>query len=178
MNEHLRRMLRKVNTKIKLLSRVRSFVNGFCRQSSIHFVCFADNAVLLYASCKNLGYHDKEILQYTERAQKVIYGLQETNRSELISINNYKKIKGVIQMLKCRQGTPIPARRSYANNIDHQHETRNNKSLLRRPLVKTETAKRSLYFQGPSCCGELPRDMCAIKSMVLFKSRVKEHFLS
>ena len=113
-----------------------------------------------------------------KRAQKVMYGLQETNRSELISINNHKKIKVVIQMFKCRQGTSIPALRSYADNIDHRHETRNNKPLLRLLLVKIETAKRSLYFQGPSCFYELPGDKRSLKSIVLFKSRVKEYFLS
>ena len=40
--------------------------------------------------------------------------------------------------------------RAYTDNIDHQHDTRSNKSLLRLPLVKTESAKRSLYFQGQS----------------------------
>ena len=45
-------------------------------------------------------------------------------------------------------------------------------------MVKTEAAKGSLYFQGPSCFNELPRDIRSIKSVVLFKSWVKEHFLS
>ena len=30
----------------------------------------------------------------------------------------------------------------YADNIDHHHNTRNNKSLLRLPLVKTENCEK------------------------------------
>ena len=81
-------------------------------------------------------------------------------------------------MFKCRQGTCIPALRKYADNIDHQHETRSNKSLLRLPLVKTETVKRSLYFQGPHCFNELPRDIRSLEWIVIFKFKLREHFLS
>ena len=87
-------------------------------------------------------------------------------------------MKVAIQLFKCRQGTCIPALRNYADNIDHQHETRSNKSLLRLPLVKTETAKRSLYFQGPCCFNELPREICSLESIVILKSKLREHFLS
>ena len=81
-------------------------------------------------------------------------------------------------MFKGRRGICIPALRKYADNIDHQHETRSNKSLLRLPLVKTETAKRSLYFQGPYCFNELPREIRSLESIVTFKSKLREHFLS
>ena len=74
----------------------------------------------------------------------------------VISINNQIKMKVAIQMLKCRQGTSIPALKMYAKNFDHNHDTRNNKSLLRLPFVKTESAKRSLYFQAHFCSNELP----------------------
>ena len=121
----------------------------------------------------------KKFDRVQRRTEREIYGLRETNRSELIfSINNHKKINVVIQMFKCRQGTSIPALRTYAGTINHQHETRSNKSLLKLPLVKTETAKRSLYFQGPYCFKEVPRDIRSITSIVLSKSKVKEHFLS
>ena len=84
-----------------------------------------------------------ESVQY--RAQKVIYGLQKDEICGLISINNQNVMKVAIQMFKCRRGTCVPALRKYAGSSDHQNETRSNKSLPRLPLIKTETAKRSLY---------------------------------
>ena len=66
----------------------------------------------------------------------------------------------------------IPALGAYADNI----ETRNNKLLLRLPFVRIETAKKSLYFQGPLYCfSELPIEIRSMKSIALFKSKVKEH---
>ena len=47
----------------------------------------------------------KKFYSIQKKAQQVIYGLHEINRSELISINNHKKIKVVIKIFKYRQGT-------------------------------------------------------------------------
>ena len=134
---------------------------------------------MLYCSTPVVKVSDtmlKKFENVQNRAQKVIHGLQEGNRCGLNSINNQKKIKVAIQMFKCRQGTCIPALRKYADNIDHQHETRSNKSLLRLPFGKTKTEKRSLYFQGPHCYNELPRDIHSLESIVIFKSNLREHF--
>ena len=110
------------------------------------------------------------------RVHNVIYGLQTDKICSLISINNQKMIKVAMQMFKCRQGTCIPGLRKHADNIDHQHETRSNTSLLRLPLIKTEAAKRSLYFQGPYCFNELPKNKRSLESIAIFKSKLREHF--
>ena len=52
-------------------------------------------------------------------------------------------------MFKCRQGTCRPALRKHANIIDHQHKTRSNKSLVRLPLIKRETAKKFPLLSRP-----------------------------
>ena len=178
MNEHLRRVLRKANARVKLLSRVRDSLSVFAAKAVYNSFILP---TMLYCSTPVVKVSDKMLKKFESfqnRAQKVIYGLQEDNRCGLISINNQKKMKVAIQMCKCRQGTSIPALRKYADNIDHQHETRSNKSLLRLPLVKTETAKRSLYFQGPYCFNELPREIRSLESIVAFKSKLREHLLS
>ena len=46
------------------------------------------------------------------------------------------------------------------------------KLLLRLPLVKIETAKRSLHFQGPYCFNELSTDKKrSQKKIVIFKPK-------
>ena len=141
-------MLRKLNTKIKLLSCGRHSLTVFAAK----VVCTSFILpTMLYCSTPVVWVSDamsKKFDSVQRRAEKVIYGLRETNRSELISINNHRKIKAVIQMFKYRQGTSIPALRTYADTIDQQHETRSNKSLLRLPLVKTETAKGHFTLKG------------------------------
>ena len=48
-------------------------------------------------------------------------------------------------------------------------------ATLRIPRVKTEAAKKSFWFQGPSCLNELPIDIRSLDSIVVFKHRLKEH---
>ena len=98
MNEHSRRMLRKVNTKIKLLSRVRHSLMVLPTKAVYTSFIFR---TMLYCSTPIVKISDtmtKKFDSIQRRAQKVIYGLQEANRSEHISINNHKKIEMVIQM--------------------------------------------------------------------------------
>lgn len=172
------RVLRKANARIKLLSRVRDSLSVVAAKAVYNSFILP---TMLYCSTPVVKVSDtmsKKFESVQNRAQKVIYGLQENNRCKLISINNQKKMKVVTEMFKCRQGTSIPALRAYTENVDHQHDTRSNKSLLRLPLVKTETAKKSLYFQGPHCFNELPRDIRSLESIVIFKSKLREHFSS
>ena len=177
MSEHLRKVLGKANARLKLLSHVRDSLSVFAAKAVYNSFILP---TMLYCSTPVVKVSDtmsKRFENLQNRAQKIIYGTQENNTCKVISINNQKKMKVVIQMFKCRQGTCIPALRTYADKINHRHNTRNNKSLLRLPLVKTETAKRSLYFQGPYCFNELPRDIRSQTSIVIFKSKLKKYFL-
>ena len=145
---HVRRMLRKVNAKIKLLSRVRRSLTVLAAKAVYIFVILP---TMLF--CSKIVVRVSDTMSNTfdsvqRRAEEVIYRLQETNGSELISINSDKKIKVVIQMLKCQQGTSIPALRTYTDTIDQQHETRSNKSLLRLPLVKWKLQKGHFNPKG------------------------------
>ena len=114
--------IRKANARIKLLSRVRDSLSVFAAKAVYNSFILP---TMLYCSTPVVKVSDtmsKKFESLQNRAQKIIYGLQENNRCDLISINNQKKMKA-IQMFKCRQGASIPALRMYADNFDHQHET-------------------------------------------------------
>ena len=78
-------------------------------------------------------------------------------------------------IFKCLQGTTIPNFASYAERVSHNYGTRGNKATLRVPRVRTEAAKKSFWFQGPSCYNELPIEIRSLESFVVFKHRLKEH---
>ena len=78
-------------------------------------------------------------------------------------------------MFKFLPGTNIPNFAFYGERVNHNHGTRSNKSTLRIPRVRTEAAKMSFWFQGPSCFKELPIDIRSLDSIVVFKHRLKEH---
>ena len=98
MNEHLRRVLKKANARVKLLSRVRDSLTVFAAKAVYNSLILP---TMLYCSMPVVKVSDTmlkkfESVQY--RAQKVIYGLQKDSRCDLISINNQKKMKVAIQM--------------------------------------------------------------------------------
>ena len=92
-----------------------------------------------------------------------------------MTIFNQKKFKAGILIFKCLQGTTIPNFASYAERVSHNYGTRGNKATLRVPRVRTEAAKKSFWFQGPSCYNELPVEIRSLESFVVFKHRLKEH---
>ena len=93
MNEHLRRVLRKANARVKLLSRVRDSLSVFAAKAVYNSFILP---TMLYCSTPVVKVSDtmlKKFESVQNRAQKVIYGLQEDNRCGLISINNKKRGK-------------------------------------------------------------------------------------
>ena len=83
-----------------------------------------------------------------------------------------------LQIFKCLEGTSIPNLASYIEKVDHNYNTRGNSSTLRLPQVRTDAARKSIYFQRPSCYNEIPIDSQKLTSIVQFKYRLKEHFLN
>ena len=110
------------------------------------------------------------------RAIKIIHGRPECDQKcRLMTISNQKKYKIDLLMFKCLQGTSVDNFASYGERVSHNYCTRGNKATLRVPRVRTEAAKKSFWFQGPSCFNELPIDIRSLEFIILFKKRLKEH---
>ena len=93
MNEHLRRALRKANARVKLLSHVRDSLSVFAAKVVYNSFILP---TMLYCSTPVVKVSDttsKKFETVQNRAQNVIYGLQEDNRCGHISINNKKRLK-------------------------------------------------------------------------------------
>ena len=91
------------------------------------------------------------------RAIRIIHHHAEFDQERgYMMILNQKKFKADLLIFKCLQGTAIPNFASYAERVSHNYGTRDNKATLRVPRVRTEAAKKSFWFQGPSCYNELP----------------------
>ena len=133
---------------------------------------------ILYCSTPVLKMSDtmtQKFEKLQEKALKIIYCQANQNREiRFGSILNQKKLKAACLIFKCLQGTSIPAFSSYATEVCHNYKTRNNNVSLHLPLLRTEAARRSSWFQGPCCYNELPLEIRSLNSFVLFKSRQKE----
>ena len=136
---------------------------------------------ILYCSAPVLKISDtmtQKFEKLQKKAQKIIYYQANQNReNRFCSILNQKKLKAACLIFKCLQGTSIPAFSSYAEEISHNYKTRNTNASLRLPLLRTEAAKKSFLFQGPCCYNELPLKIRSLKSIVLFRSRLKEYYV-
>ena len=103
MNEHLRKALRKASARVRLLSRVRDSLAVFSAKTVYNSPILP---TMLYCSSPVFEVSDtmsKKIESVQDRAQKVIYGLQQDKRCDLISNINLKK-KG------CNTDVQMPSR--------------------------------------------------------------------
>ena len=91
MNEHLLRVLRKVNAQIKLLSRVHDSLSVFAAKTIYNSFILP---TMLYCSTPVFKVSDtmsNKFQSVQNKVQKVIYGLQENNICKRIPINNQKR---------------------------------------------------------------------------------------
>ena len=177
MSDHLEKVLKKATARIKLLARMRKSMSMLAAKSvySAHVL-----PTILYCSTAVLKISDtmtQKFEKLQEKAQKIIYYQANQNReNRFCSILNQKKLKAACLIFKCLHGTSIPAFSSYAEEINHNYKTRNNNASLRLPLLRTEAARKSFWFQGPRCYNELPLEIRSLNSFVLFRSRLKEYY--
>ena len=54
--------------------------------------------------------------------------------------------------------------------------TRNNRHLLRLPIIRTEYARRSFYYMGAKVYNELPLEIRKAESTNDFEKQLNEHF--
>ena len=178
MGDHLQKVLIKATARIKLLARMRKSLSMLAAKSvySAHVL-----PTILYCSTQVLKISDTMTQRFEklqEKAQKMIYCQPNHNRGKrFCSILNQKKLKAACMIFKCLQGTSIPVFSPYAEEISHTYRTRNNNASLRLPLLRTEAARKSFWFQGPHCCNEFPLEIRSLHSYVLFKSKDTEGLL-
>ena len=178
MSDHLHKVLKKATARIRVLARMRKSMSILAAKSvyRVHVL-----PTLLYCSTPLLKISDtmtQKFEKLQEKAQKVIYYQANQNReNRFSSILNQKKLKAACLIFKGLQGTGIQAFTSYAEEISHNYKTRNNNATLRLPLLRTEAARKSFFYQGPRCYNDLPMKIRSLNSIVLFRSSLKEYYV-
>ena len=61
--------------------------------------------------------------------------------------------------------------------VNHQKATRANGQNIKIPKIKTESAKRGLYYSGVKIYNALPTHLKTERSYLRFKQGLKEHFM-
>ena len=180
MSEHLEKVFKKASSRLRLLSRMRRSLTRAAAETIYKAIILP---TILYCSNSVLKVSDtieNRLEHLQERAIRTIYKKTDMSNKEcdLMSITNRKKLKAACLIFQCLQGTSITDFNTHINQMNHRYQTRNNNISLRLPRVKTEAARKSFWFQGPFCFNELPLEIRQSKSFLLFKSKLKVHFLN
>ena len=174
-NEHLQKTLKSAAAQIKLLKRMRKSLTSHAAESIHKAIVFPK---MRYCSIPALKISDtvgKKFKNLQGRAKIIHHHPEFDQEHGYMMILNQKKFKADLLIFKCLQRTAIPNFASYTERVSHNYGTRGNKATLHVPRVRTEAAKKSFWFQGPSCYNELPTEIRCLESFVAFKHRLKEH---
>ena len=79
---------------------------------------------------------------------------------------------------KCLKGSPPMFFKDYFKVFRTIHNTRGSGHNLLLPKVRTETARKSFYFNGSKLFNNLASEMKDSKSVVIFKTRILELYRS
>ena len=91
---------------------------------------------------------------------KIIYHRPDCDEEcRFVTMLSKKKFDTDLLMFKCLQGTIVENSGSYCKRVSHNDGTRGNKTTLRIPRVRTKAARKSCWFQSPSCFNETPVDI-------------------
>ena len=127
MSDYLHKVLKTATSRIKLLARMRNVMSVFSAKS-VYSAHILPN--ILYCSTPVLKISDTMAQQFEklqEKARKIINNqANESRGNRFRSILNQKKLKAACLIFKCLRGTSIPAFSSYAAEISHNYNTRNN----------------------------------------------------
>ena len=66
---------------------------------------------------------------------------------------------------------------NYFDYLNHSMGTRNNNISVKLPRIKLESTKKGFYYYGAVEFNKLPRDIRELRSIMLFKRALQQHFI-
>ena len=99
-------------------------------------------------------------------------------RLKIYQINSLYKLE-TIKFMKLLNEGKLPAEfNSFAEPINHHHQTRLSSELnYRLPHVRTDLGKSSIKFKGIQCWNDMPEELKILNGNI-FKNRLKTYILS
>ena len=80
-------------------------------------------------------------------------------------------------VFRCLNKTAPDVFHDHFEKVNHQKATRANGQNIKIPKIKTESAKRGLYYSGVKMYNALPTHLKTERSYLRFKQGLKEHFM-
>ena len=161
------KMYKKVSSRIKLLARVRMNISPATAETIYKVMILP---IFLYCSNISIGIsdsHKSKLEKLQNRATRIING--HNGKISLPSINHVRNKRCAIEVFKCLNGLAPRMLEEHFKRLDHQKDTRGNKSNLVVPRIRTETARKAFSYQGVKIYNRLPPELKNESSFVRFK---------
>lgn len=174
-NKNFDRAYKKCSSRLRLLMKIRQFIDTFTAKT-IHRSMVMP--VMTYCGVMNLNlYHTYRLkLQSLDRRSNVIVNAFSLKNVQLQSIENYNKKRACLLVSKILNDNCCNAFRGYFDVFDNERQTRNNKSLIRLPKVRTEFGRKSFYFFAARTFNALPCNIRNDYRNADFKTHLNLHF--
>ena len=111
--------------------------------------------------------HKSKLEKLQNRATKIING--HNGKISLPSINHVRNKRCAIEVFKCLNGLAPRIFEKHFKRLDHQKDTRGNRSNLVVPRIRTEAARKAFSYQGVKIYNRLPPELKNENSFVRFK---------
>ena len=131
--------------------------------------------IFLYCSNISIGIsdsHKSKLEKLQNRATRIING--HNGKISLPPINHVRNKRYAIEVFKCLNGLAPRMLEKHFKRLDHQKDTRGNKSNLVVPRIKTETARKAFSYQGVKIYNRLPAELRNENSIVRFKKKCND----
>ena len=170
LNEDFNLSYKKTTSRLRLLLKIRPYLTVKAAKTIYQATIVP---VMTYSRMINLNLTStqrKKLQSIDDRARKIIPS------DTICSIESTIKKNCCVLVRKCIDCELCVNFNDYFVLMNHNHNTRNAKSLLRLPAIHTEYGRRSFKFMASKYYNDLPRDIVSNDNFNSFKIKICEHF--
>ena len=179
--QHVDKLLVNISKRIGVLGRIRNNLtvdaaNKVYQSLVLPVMDYCDVA------WSSIGKIERDKLDRAQRrAAKIVLKTKDSDAEKNLKwlpLSMRRDMHTINLTFKCLKGSPPMFFKDYFKVFRTIHNTRGSGHNLLLPKVRTETARKSFYFNGSKLFNNIPSEMKDFKSVVIFKTRILEFYRS
>ena len=162
-----------LNSKLEL---IQLFYSGYflLHDTFRHFYMHITSATICCVLC--LIKVKRRLDRAQRRAAKIVLKTKDSDLKWL-PLSMRRDMHTINLTFKCLKGSPPMFFKDYFKVFRTIHNTRGSGHNLLLPKVRTETARKSFYFNGSKLFNNISSEMKDSKSVAIFKTRILELYI-
>ena len=172
--------------KLRCIGRNRNFLSqSLCTSivltlvvSKINFCCTLYKGLPKSQLCR-LQKLQNACVRLIFRLRKYTHVTSYYTKLGWLKVEQFIKYRYVVILFNCLQsGQPFYLKDVIENYNPNRNLRSSNQNLLKLPLCRTETGRKSFTYQAPSLWNSLPNTLRSINTVASFKRSLKKHILA